>query len=170
MTEPIYNRRSPGPPILGAHQSVILVADDEPLIRNLVTLLMQQEGYFVLSAADGHEGLELSRKYPGLIDLLITDVNMPRMNGTDLCGHLMEERPGIKVLMMSGADMREIVSQNANLPFLPKPFDGQTLKARVREILAAPVLVTSASELHLPSPSLPWKRQCLQADTVARDG
>ena len=71
---------------------------------------------------------------------------MPRMNGTDLCGHLMEERPGIKVLMMSGADMREIVSQNANLPFLPKPFDGQTLKTRVREILAAPVLVTIASE------------------------
>ena len=52
---------------LGAHQSVILVADDEPLIRNLVTLLMQHEGYFVLSAADGHEGLELSRKYPGSI-------------------------------------------------------------------------------------------------------
>ena len=60
---------------------------------------------------------------------------MPRMNGTDLCGHLMEERPGIKVLMMSGADMREIVSQNANMPFLPKPFNGETLKARVRAIL-----------------------------------
>jgi CheY-like chemotaxis protein len=58
------------------------------LIRNLVTLLLQHEGYFVISAADGHEGLELSRKYPGVIDLLITDINMPRMNGTDLCGHL----------------------------------------------------------------------------------
>ena len=76
---------------------------------------------------------------PGNIDLLITDVKMPRMNGTDLCAHLLEERPGIKVLVMSGADMNEIVSQNVNLPFLPKPFDGQTLKARVREILTAPV-------------------------------
>ena len=132
--------------LLGVHQPVILVADDEPLIRNLVTLLMQREGHFVLSAADGHEGLELSRKYPGLIDLLITDVNMPRMNGTDLCGHLMEERPGIKVLVMSGAHMREIIGQNANLPFLPKPFDGQTLKAKVRAILAPPVLVRSASD------------------------
>src|SRR5579872_1548509 len=119
----------------GVHEFVILVADDEPLVRNLVTLLMQDEGYFVLSAADGHEGLELSRKYPGKIDLLITDVDMPRMNGTNLCGHLMEERPGIKVLVMSGADITEIVSYNANLPFLPKPFDGQTLKARVRHIL-----------------------------------
>ena len=118
-----------------AHQFVILVADDAVLIRNLVTLLMQQEGYFVLSAADGHEGLELSRHYPGSIDLVITDVQMPRLNGTDLCAHLLEERPGIKALLMSGADIREIVSQNVDLPFLPKPFDGQTLKARVRAIL-----------------------------------
>jgi DNA-binding response OmpR family regulator len=99
---------------------------------------MQQDGHFVLSAADGHEGLELSRQYPGSIDLVITDLQMPRLNGTDLCAHLMAERPGIKVLVMSGADITEIVSQNANLPFLPKPFDGQTLKARVRAILAAP--------------------------------
>ncbi len=123
---------------LGAHQSVILVADDEALIRNLVTLLLQHDGYFVLSAADGHEGLELSRKYPGSIDLVITDVQMPRLNGTDMCAHLKEERPGIRVLIMSGKDMSEIVSQNANMPFLPKPFDGETLKARVRAILAAP--------------------------------
>ena len=120
---------------VAAHQSVILVADDAVLIRNLVTLLMQQEGYFVLSAADGHEGLELSRHYPGSIDLVITDVQMPRLNGTDLCAHLLEERPGIKALLMSGADIREIVRQNVDLPFLPKPFDGQTLKARVRAIL-----------------------------------
>jgi DNA-binding response OmpR family regulator len=130
----------PGLRSLGVHQSVILVVDDEDLIRNVVTLLLQHDGYFVLSAADGQEGLELSRKYSDKIDLLITDVNMPRMNGTDLCGHLMEERVGIKVLMMSCADMREIVSQDANMPFLTKPFDRQILTAKVREILAAPVL------------------------------
>jgi DNA-binding response OmpR family regulator len=124
---------------LGLHQAVILVADDEPLIRNLVTLLLQHDGYFVMSAADGHEGLQLSRKYPGVIDLLITDMEMPRMNGTDLYGHLMEERPRIKVLVMSGADVSEIVRQNANLLFLPKPFNGEALKAKVQAILAAPV-------------------------------
>ena len=98
---------------------------------------MQGEGNFVLSAADGHEGLELSRKYPGLIDLLITDVQMPRLNGTDLCAHLLEERPGIKVLVMSGSDMSEIIRQNVHLLFLPKPFDGEALKAKVRTILGA---------------------------------
>jgi DNA-binding response OmpR family regulator len=122
-----------------AHQSVILVADDEALIRNLVTLLLQQDGHLVLSAANGHEGLELSRRYPGSIDLVITDVDMPRLNGTDLCGHLLKERPGIKVLVMSGADMGEIVSHNINLPFLPKPFDGVAMKERVRAILLEPV-------------------------------
>ena len=121
----------------GARQHVILVADDDALVRNLVTLMLQQDGYVVLSAADGREGLELSRSYPGSIDLLITDMVMPRMNGSDLCAHLLEERPGIKMLVMSGADTSEIISQNANLPFLPKPFDGWALKSRVRDILAA---------------------------------
>lgn len=122
------------PPAVRA--AVILVADDEVLIRNLVTLLMQQDGHVVLSAADGHEGLEISRQYPGPIDLVITDVHMPRLNGANLCAHLLEERPGIKALMMSGTDISEIVDKNAKLPFLPKPFDGQTLKAKVRAILA----------------------------------
>lgn len=122
-----------------AHQPVILVAEDEAPVRDVVTRILKKAGYFVLSAADGHEGLELSRQYPGLIELVITDVRMPRLNGTDLCAHLLEERPGIKVLLMSGAGRGEIVSQTADLPFLPKPFDGRTLQARVRALLAAPV-------------------------------
>jgi DNA-binding response OmpR family regulator len=123
----------------GVHQPIILVADDEVMIRNLVTLLLQEEKYIVLSASDGQEGLELSRRYPGTIDLVITDVEMPRLNGMNLCAHLLEERPGIKVIIMSGTDMGEIVRQNVNLPFLPKPFDGEALLARVRAILGVPV-------------------------------
>jgi DNA-binding NarL/FixJ family response regulator len=64
---------------------------------------------------------------------------MPRLNGTDLCAHLLEERPGIRVLVMSGSDMSEIIRQNVNLLFLPKPFDGESLKAKVRAILAPTV-------------------------------
>jgi DNA-binding response OmpR family regulator len=124
---------------LGVHQPIILVADDEVMIRNLVTILLQGQGYVVLSASDGQEGLDLSRKYPGTIDLVITDVEMPRLNGMDLCTHLLEERPGIKVIVMSGAEMGEIVGSNINLPFLPKPFDGEALLDRVRVLLNAPV-------------------------------
>ena len=122
---------------VGCH-SVILVADDDALIRNLVTLLMLQDGHFVLSAADGHEGLEISRQDPGSIDLVITDVKMPRMNGTDLCALLLEERPGIKVLVMSGTDMKGNCQPKCQLAIPTKPFDGETLKAKVRTILAAP--------------------------------
>ena len=120
---------------LEPHQFVILVADDEVMVRNLVTILMQLEGYLVVTAADGQEGLELSRKFSGKIDLVITDMEMPRLNGSDLCAHLLEERPGIKILVMSGSDMAEIVEANIHMQFLPKPFDGETIQRKVREIL-----------------------------------
>ena len=62
---------------------------------------------------------------------------MPRLNGLDLCAHLLLERPGIKAIVMSGEDVHEIVSQNINLPFLPKPFDGEALIRKVRALLGA---------------------------------
>ena len=105
---------------------------------NLVTILMQRAGYVVLSACDGQEGLDISRKYPGKIDLVISDLEMPRINGSDLCAHLLRERPGIKTIVMSGADLKKIIGQDAPLSFLPKPFNGETLRERVRAVLAAP--------------------------------
>jgi DNA-binding response OmpR family regulator len=125
----------PSLPSMGGHQPVILVADDEVMIRNLVTLLLQAHGFIVLSASDGQEGLELSRKYPGTIELVITDIDMPRLNGMDLCAHLLEERPGIKAIVMSGEEKGEILSRNVNLPFLPKPFDGERLLERIVAVL-----------------------------------
>jgi DNA-binding response OmpR family regulator len=115
---------------------VVLVSDDEVAVLYLVTSLMQMEGYVVLSASDGRQALELSREYPGPIDLVITDVEMPRLNGTDLCSHLLEERPGIKVLVMSGADVNDLRRANVAAPVLAKPFDGRVLKASVRTLLA----------------------------------
>ena len=114
---------------------VILLADDEEAIRILVTPMLEEQGFVVLSASDGQQALELSRRHPGTIDLVITDVDMPRLKGTDLCPQLLKERPGIKVIVISGAAKSGII----NLPFLPRPFDGQALLARVRAILGAPV-------------------------------
>ena len=114
---------------------VVLVADDDQQIRNLVTKLLQEDGHHVLSASDGLEGLELSRQYHGAIDLVVTDVQMPHLNGIDLCARLREERPGIRALVMSGEDVSEIFAQYSNLAFLPKPFDIETLLSRVRDVL-----------------------------------
>ena len=120
-------------------KSVILVADDEALFLTSVAMTLQRQGYTVLSASDGAEALKLSRRHRGSIDMVVTDVAMPRMNGIDLVAHLAEERPGIKVLLISGTNMRRAISPDLDQAFLPKPVDGQTLLARIRTLLAAPV-------------------------------
>ncbi len=124
-------------------ESVILVADDDVLVRNIVTLLMQREGFLVISAADGQEALEISRGYAGPIALVITDMQMPRLDGAGLCARLLDERPGIKALVMSGSIVREIIAENANMRFLPKPFDGDTLRRQVQELLHPAVEATN---------------------------
>jgi CheY-like chemotaxis protein len=70
--------------------------------------------------------------------MLLTDVEMPRLSCTDLCTRVLDERPGIKVLVMSGTEMDETKTY-VNLPFLPRPFDGKLLKRKIQTILAAPV-------------------------------
>lgn len=115
---------------------VVLVADDDSQIRKLIIALLQEDGHQVLSAADGLEALEISRESPGPIDLVITDVEMPRLNGIELCTHLLEERLGIKLLVMSGAETSATVAEEAEFAFLPKPLDILALRAKVRAILA----------------------------------
>jgi DNA-binding response OmpR family regulator len=115
---------------------VILLVEDEVQIRKLVAMLLTCEGYVVLLAADGDEALDVSRKFSGKIDLVISDVDMPRKCGDELCGELARERPGLKSLIISSGSSAQAVCRAANLPLLPKPFGRRTLTARVQEVLA----------------------------------
>jgi CheY-like chemotaxis protein len=81
---------------------VILVADDEPVVRSFVRTALEMKGYRVLQAADGVEALEISRAYPGDIHLLLSDVKMPRMRGPELAEALLKDRPGVRVRLMTG--------------------------------------------------------------------
>lgn len=117
---------------------VILIAEDEVMVRNLVRHLLTAEGHEILAAADGYEALELSRKYEGTIDLLITDVKMPRMDGLALIEKLRKERPNIRVLVMSGHTSEELRGQEAGFAFLRKPFPPGVFREKVREVLDAP--------------------------------
>src|SRR5437667_338113 len=113
---------------------VILVADDEPLVRNLVGAVLSDAGYRVLDAADGEQALEVSRQYDGSIDFLLTDITMPKMNGIELSLRIVQERPGIKVLMMSGVVSTELVPDQlhnlvAPIALYPDPLLSQTLAA-----------------------------------------
>ena len=114
-------------------QSVVLIVDDDANIRNFLSLMIQQKGYSLLIANDGQEALALSRTYPGDIDLLVSDVQMPRMNGLDLAGHVLDERPRTRVLMMSGLEPDTLA-----LPFLRKPFLPDELWRKLAEVFAEP--------------------------------
>jgi two-component system cell cycle sensor histidine kinase/response regulator CckA len=118
--------------------SVILVAEDEVVVRNIVCLLLHHEGYQVLAAADGKEALELAHEYHGQIDLLVTDMRMPRMDGLSLAERVISERPGIRVLLMSGIMSDEIREKNVRLPFLRKPFVSSVFRDKVRDVLNGP--------------------------------
>ena len=115
---------------------VVLVAEDDVLVRNLINTVLVRAGYSVLLAADGEEALQLSRHYSGRIDLLLSDVIMPRMDGVTLAARVREERPQTLALLISGRMSSEIVEANAMFDFLRKPFVPAQLKSKLEEILA----------------------------------
>jgi two-component system, cell cycle sensor histidine kinase and response regulator CckA len=119
-------------------QPVILVAEDEVLVRNFICLQLQREGYQVLAASDGLEAIEVARAYTGTIQLLVTDVVMPRMDGLALAERMIKDRPGVRVLVMSGRLSSESRKQNIDLPFLGKPFAAKDLREKIKEVLKKP--------------------------------
>ena len=112
-------------------QAVILLADDEVLLRDVTRKVLQSAGYFVLAATDGEEALNISRQYPGRIHALLSDVNMPNLDGLELREQILFERPGTKVLLMSG----QVEISAESIPFLRKPFGPSVLKERIHQLL-----------------------------------
>ena len=114
--------------------AVILVVDDEPFVRNVVQRSLTDAGYRVLTASDGVEALDVSRAYSGAIDLVLSDVVMPNMQGTELAERIVQERPGIRVLLMTGKSTADVPPHL--LPdLLRKPFRPEQLLERIRQIL-----------------------------------
>ena len=116
----------------------ILVVEDEDIVRALSTEILQQHGYRVLSAANGPEGLRLCREFSGRIDLLITDVVMPRMSGRELAEQLAIFRPETRVLYMSGFTDDAIVRHGVlddDVFFIQKPFSPDALAFKTRSVL-----------------------------------
>ena len=115
----------------------ILLAEDDDGVRALAELILSQYGYTVLPARDGEDALRIADQHAGPIDLLVTDIVMPRMRGTELAERLTSRRPDIGVLYMSGyADASALGEVNA-AAIVPKPFSEETLAGLVRETLAA---------------------------------
>ena len=116
----------------------ILLAEDEDGVRDAARRILAAQGYTVLEAFDGAEALTLAAGHSGAIDLLLTDVVMPRKTGPQVAAELLEQRPELKVLYMSGhADeaIMPLALAGAHAAFVQKPFTHDRLAAAVRELL-----------------------------------
>jgi DNA-binding NtrC family response regulator len=114
---------------------VILVAEDNDDFRFAISNILKADGFTVLATYDGRAALELSRCYPGMIDLLLSDVDMPFMGGQELYQNIVVERPGIKVLLMSGGIGAKEQRRLNGLPFLRKPFNATALRHSIKTLL-----------------------------------
>jgi response regulator RpfG family c-di-GMP phosphodiesterase len=113
--------------------------EDDELVRDLATRLLEQQGYRVLKASNGQEALHVAKEHPGeTIHLLLSDIVMPQMGGKELSDWLKISRPNVRVLYTSGYTDNAIVHHGVLAPgthFLQKPFSLKTLSLKVREVL-----------------------------------
>jgi PAS domain S-box-containing protein len=119
-------------------RETLLLVEDEPLILRMAKRVLSELGYTVLSAADGFEALEVLARHPGTVQLLITDVVMPRMSGRELASRVTTLRPDIRVLYSSGYAADEIGEDGVlgeGINFLAKPYVPSRLADAVREVL-----------------------------------
>ena len=118
----------------------ILLAEDDPIIREFVGQTLTQQGYTVLTAEDGGEGIKIARTYTGGIDLLFSDIVMPGLDGLELAIAMKELFPQIKVLFMSGCSRTELQKEEipGNAILLEKPFTTDLLLSTVEELLNHP--------------------------------
>jgi len=117
----------------------ILVVEDERSIRGLLEKVLRAGGYHVLSAADGAHALEVAYMHSGVIDLLLTDVVMPKLSGPELVKRISKDRPGMKVMYMSGFSREgtlTAISPEESAKIIEKPFSPKILLAEVRRILS----------------------------------
>lgn len=123
--------------MLDNEKKTILVVDDEPEIRKLVTAMLTRSGYNVLSADSGENAVRLFRNNPHT-DLLLTDVVAPGMSGPMIADEIAALKPGIKVLFMSGFDGTQVVQQyviDKGYSLLIKPFTIDQLQRKVQSVL-----------------------------------
>jgi two-component system cell cycle sensor histidine kinase/response regulator CckA len=116
----------------------ILVVEDETSVRTLASRILRDRRYTVLEASNGKEALEIAQNYQGEIDLVLTDVIMPGMSGTELASRLKSVRPGSRVLYISGYTNDTVVHHgvlDSGVAFLQKPFSVNGLVSKVQEVI-----------------------------------
>jgi two-component system cell cycle sensor histidine kinase/response regulator CckA len=156
---------------LSGHETVLVVEDHEA-VRRLAADVLRAHGYQVLVAEHGMEAIALVEARGGKIDLLLTDVIMPRMSGREVATALQQRVPDLGVLFMSGYTQTAIVQNGAlesGLHFLAKPFTPAELLARVREVLAARTAAAASTQpTTTATPTMPPTRESSPATPARR--
>jgi len=136
------------PPLIGPIPDgvpIVLLVEDEPAVRGLFAMCLRKDGYFVIEASNGSEALNVVEQI-GRVDLVVTDVVMPVMKGTELAQRLREKFPALRFIFVSGYVVHDELGPNAEL--LQKPFLKGDLLKRVTAVLGpAPKPSTNGSEI-----------------------
>jgi two-component system, cell cycle sensor histidine kinase and response regulator CckA len=136
---PVDTRPAGGPSTASTRGSeTVLLVEDDPGVRDVVRTFLQRQGYQVLQASNGAEALSVARQHPGRIELLMTDVIMPGLNGREVAEKLLEIHTEMKVLFTSGYTEDVIVRhgiEERSLSFIGKPYAFQDLARKLRQIL-----------------------------------
>jgi two-component system cell cycle sensor histidine kinase/response regulator CckA len=114
----------------------VLVVDDEPTLRKLMQLVLEREGFRVLTAQNGYDAMDVSKSHVGAIDVLVSDVMMPGMDGPTLVDELRETDPNLPVLFVTGSWERVPVHRDEPFPIIEKPFSPGNLVLTIRKLLA----------------------------------
>lgn len=118
----------------------VLVVDDEPLFRQIARRILEREGYAVLDAADGQEAVEVVAEHAARIHLVVLDLMMPRLSGTEALQKIRELAPRLRVVVSSAHPAEPLGKLHAGggpVELLPKPYTADDLLAKVRELLDA---------------------------------
>ena len=116
--------------------------EDDDTVRSFVHRALEAQGYRIITATDGEEGLRIFRQHQEQIDLLLSDMVMPKMGGAELAEIIQQESPGMKVLFMSGYTERTVLQQGNltnGINFIPKPVTVQSLTRAVRSAVAGKI-------------------------------
>jgi CheY-like chemotaxis protein len=118
--------------------ATILLVEDDSMVRELALRVLVERGYNVLEAGSGEEALHVASEHAGVIDLVVTDIVMPGIDGCEMARRLVEARPGTGVLFVSGYANEHITRQgllDRGAAFLEKPYTLHALAYRVRQLL-----------------------------------